>query len=653
MRGYTTLYVPGCDHAGIATQSVVEKMLARREGKTRHDLGRQKFIERTMDWKTEYHQHLTHTLKRMGGSFDWTREAFTMDKNLSKAVTESFVKMHEDGLIYRSNRLVNWCTQLNTALSTLEVDNKELTGRTLLSVPGYERKVEFGVLTHFKYQIEGTDQYIEVATTRPETMLGDSGIAVHPKDERYKDVVGKQARHPFVDRLMPIVADEYVDPEFGTGAVKLTPAHDANDFNLGKKHNLAFINILNDNGTMNKNTGSFEGQKRFDVRYTIVTALEEKGLFVKKADNAMKVPICSRSGDVIEPIMKPQWWMKMKGLAEPAIEVVKSGELKIKPATSEKVYMHWMNNIQDWCLSRQLWWGHQIPAYFVNIEGGEGDRGENDSWVTGRTEEEAQKKAEEKFPGKKFSLERDEDVLDTWFSSGLWPFSTLGWPEKTVDFEKLFPTSVLETGWDILFFWVARMVMMSLHLTGKVPFTEVYCHSLIRDSEGRKMSKSLGNVIDPVDIMDGITLEKLHDQLRTGNLDPKELKTAEKYQKTSFPQGIPECGADALRMSLVGYTTGGGDISFDVNVIHGYRRFCNKIYQATKYVLGRLGDVTPHATIAKSGKESLPERWILHKLTSSAKKINQHLDAREFSLATQVAYKYFYEVSTLRCTEFY
>jgi valyl-tRNA synthetase len=443
---------------------------------------------------------------------------------------------------------------------------------------------------------------------------------------------------------MPIVADEYVDPEFGTGAVKLTPAHDANDFNLGKKHNLAFINILNDNGTMNKNTGSFEGQKRFDVRYSIVTALEEKGLFVKKEDNPMKVPICSRSGDVIEPIMKPQWWMKMEGLAKPAIEVVKSGELKIKPVTSEKVYMHWMNNIQDWCLSRQLWWGHQIPAYFVNIEGGVGDRSDNDTWVTGRTEEEAQKKAEQKFPGKKFTLERDEDVLDTWFSSGLWPFSTLGWPEKTLDFEKLFPTSVLETGWDILFFWVARMVMLSLHLTGKVPFTEVYCHSLIRDSEGRKMSKSLGNVIDPVDIMDGITLEKLHDQLKMGNLDPKELKSAEKYQKTSFPQGIPECGADALRMSLVGYTTGGGDISFDVNVIHGYRRFCNKIYQATKYVLGRFGDLTPRAKIAKSGKESLPERWILHKLTTSAKKINQHLDAREFSLATQVAYKYFYEV---------
>ncbi|KAH8733022.1 valyl-tRNA synthetase-like protein [Phaeosphaeriaceae sp. PMI808] len=643
MRGFTTLYVPGCDHAGIATQSVVEKMLARREGKTRHDLGRQKFIERTMEWKSEYHQHLTHTLKRMGGSFDWSREAFTMDKNRSAAVTESFVKMHEDGLIYRSNRLVNWCVQLNTALSTIEVDNKELTGRTVLSVPGYERKVEFGVLTHFKYPIDGTDQFIEVATTRPETMLGDSGIGVHPKDERYKDLVGKKARHPFVDRLLPIIADEYVDPEFGTGAVKLTPAHDSNDFNLGKKHNLEFINILNDDGTMNNNTGSFEGQKRFDVRYTVVAALEEKGLFVKKEDNPMKVPICSRSGDVVEPIMKPQWWMSMKGLAKKAVEVVEKGELKIRPTSSETVYKHWMNNIQDWCLSRQLWWGHQIPAYFVNLEGGTNDEGDNASWVTGRTEEEAQKKAEEKFPGKKFTLRRDEDVLDTWFSSGLWPFSTLGWPEKTVDFDKLFPTSVLETGWDILFFWVARMIMMSLHLTGKVPFTEVYCHSLIRDSEGRKMSKSLGNVIDPVDIMDGITLEKLHDQLKNGNLDPKELKTAEKYQKTSFPQGIPECGADALRMALIGYTTGGGDIAFEVSVIHGYRRFCNKIYQATKYVLGRFGDLTPRAKIAKSGKESLPERWILHKLTTSAKKINHHLDQREFSLATQVSYKYFYE----------
>jgi valyl-tRNA synthetase len=643
MKGYTTLYLPGCDHAGIATQSVVEKMLARRENKTRHDLGRQKFIERTMEWKEEYHDHLVQCLKRMGGSFDWTREAFTMDDNLAKAVKEAFVKMHEDGLIYRSNRLVSWCTQLNTALSNLEVDNKEITGRTLLSVPGYERKVEFGVITHFKYAIDGTDDFVEVATTRPETMLGDSGIAVHPDDARYKSIVGKNARHPFLDRLMPIVADSYVDPAFGTGAVKLTPAHDPNDFNLGKKHGLAFINILNDNGTMNENTGSFQGQKRFDVRYTIVDALTEKGLYVKKVDNAMKIPVCSRSGDVVEPIMKPQWWMRMEGLAKSAVDVVERGDLIIRPASSEKMYMNWMKSPQDWCLSRQLWWGHQIPAYFVKLEGEEGDRGADDMWVTGRTDEEAREKAEKRFAGKKFSLERDEDVLDTWFSSGLWPFSTLGWPEKTVDFEKLFPTSLLETGWDIIFFWVARMIFFSLHLTGKVPFKEVYCHSLIRDSEGRKMSKSLGNVIDPIDIMDGITLDALHEKLRIGNLDPKELKTAEKYQKTSFPQGIPECGSDALRMALIGYTTGGGDIAFDVTVIHAYRRFCNKMYQATKYVLGRLGDFAPHAKITKSGQESLPERWILSKLSTSAKKINRHLHRREFSLATQAAHKYFLE----------
>ncbi|KAF1832391.1 hypothetical protein BDW02DRAFT_625714 [Decorospora gaudefroyi] len=644
MRGYTTLYLPGCDHAGIATQSVVEKMLKRRENKTRYDLGRSKFIQRTMEWKEEYHEQINNTLRRMGGSFDFTREAFTMDAALTEATTETFVRMHEDGLIYRSNRLVNWCTQLNTALSTLEVDNKELPGPTKLSVPGYERMVEFGVLTHFKYAIDGTtDQFIEIATTRPETMLGDSGIAVHPKDERYTHLVGKKARHPFVDRLMPIVADDYVDPEFGTGAVKLTPAHDPNDFNLGKKHELEFINILNDNGTMNKNTGQFAGQKRFDARYSVVTQLKEEGLFVKTEPNPMKVPICSRSGDVIEPIMKPQWWMRMKALAKPAIEAVEKGDIKIKPASSEKIYLHWMNNVQDWCLSRQLWWGHQIPAYFVKIEGSTGDQNDDELWVTGRTEDEAKSKAEKKFPGKKFELARDEDVLDTWFSSGLWPFATLGWPKQTTDLEKLFPTSILETGWDIIPFWVARMIYLSIYLTGKVPFNEVYCHSLIRDSEGRKMSKSLGNVVDPVDIMDGITLQKLHDQLRAGNLDPKELTRAEKYQKTAFPQGIPECGADALRMALVGYTTGGGDISFDVSVIHGYRRFCNKIYQATKYVIGRLGDsFTPRGKIANTGKETLPERYILHQLNIAAKKINEHLEAREFSLATQVAYKYFY-----------
>ena len=643
MRGFTTLYVPGCDHAGIATQSVVEKMLWRREKKTRHDLGRQAFVARTQDWKEEYHERINKVLKRLGGSMDWSREAFTMSPQLSRAVTETFVQLHDEGYIYRSNRLVNWCSRLNTALSNLEVDNKELEGRTLLDVPGYDRKVEFGVLTHFKYPIEGSDATIEVATTRPETMLGDTGIAVHPDDTRYKDLVGKQATHPLIPgRKLPIVADTYVDKEFGTGAVKITPSHDPNDFALGNRHKLQFINILNDDGTLNSNAGSFAGQRRFDARYAVIQALEEKGLFVKKEDNAMKVPICSRSGDIIEPLTKPQWWMKMDDLSAAAVDAVKDGRIKIRPESAEKNYYAWLSRPQDWCLSRQLWWGHQIPAYRVEFAKETAEAEE--TWVVGRTTEEAENRAATKFAGKSYKLIRDEDVLDTWFSSGLWPFSTLGWPDKTMELEKLFPTSVLETGWDILPFWVTRMIIFSLKLTGQVPFKEVYCHSLIRDSEGRKMSKSLGNVIDPVDIMDGIPLEGLHKKLLEGNLDPKEVKNAEKYQKTAFPQGIPECGADALRFSLNQYTTGGGDINFDVRTMASYRRFCNKMYQATKYVLGKLpDDYTPPATSVPTGRESLAEKWILHKLTTATRDLNTALENREFSHSTQIAYKYFLE----------
>ena len=567
-----------------------------------------------------------------------------MDSNLSAAVTETFVRMHEEGYIYRSNRLVNWCVKLNTALSNLEVDNKDLEGRTLLDVPGYDRKVEFGVLVHFKYPVDGSKDTIEVATTRPETMLGDTGIAVHPQDKRYQHLIGKKARHPFVNRLLPIFGDEYVDPEFGTGAVKITPAHDPNDFNLGAQHKLEFINILNDDGTMNKNSGPFEGNKRFDVRYSLVDKLTEMGLFVKKENNPMKVPLCNKTKDVIEPIMKPQWWMKMRQLADDAIKVVQNGEIKVKPESAKKSYLRWLENINDWCLSRQLWWGHQAPAYLINLEGREIDSTKDEFWVTGRTEEEAHQKALNKYPNMPFKLERDPDVLDTWFSSALWPFSTLGWPNQTHDLENLYPTSILETAWDILFFWVARMVMFGLKLTGKVPFKEVYCHSLIRDAEGRKMSKSLGNVIDPIDIMQGISLQALNDKLLVGNLDPKELKTATKYQQTAFPQGIPECGADALRFSLVQYTTGGGDIAFDVKVMQGYRRFCNKVYQATKYVLGKIDkDFVPQASLSKTGKESLAEKWILHKFTVAARDINKALTDREFSKSTQVAYQYFYE----------
>ncbi|GIZ43737.1 hypothetical protein CKM354_000695400 [Cercospora kikuchii] len=643
MKGLTALYVPGCDHAGISTQSVVENMLYnRRNGTTRHDLGRPKFVETVWEWKEEYHQKINKVMRRLGGSMDWDREAFTMDENLSAAVRKTFIDLHEEGLIYRANRLVNWCTKMNTALSNLEVDQRELEGSTKIDVPGYDKKIEFGSIWNFKYPIDGTDEFIEVATTRPETMLGDSGVAVHPTDERYKHLIGKFVKHPFVDRKLPIFGDETVEKDFGTGAVKITPAHDFNDFKRGKEHNLEFINILNDDGTMNSNAGSYEGKKRFDVRYEIISELEKLGLYVGKSNNKMQIPLCSKSKDVIEPIMKPQWWMHMKPLADPAIEAVKSGEIKLRPANSEATYYRWMENIDDWCLSRQLWWGHQVPAYYVKLEDGSPYDTDPEKWVCAETEAEARQKAEAKFPGKKFELERDPDCLDTWFSSGLWPFSTLGWPNlESDDFQKLYPTSFLETGWDILFFWVARMIMFGIKMTGKSPFKEVYNHSLIRDSEGRKMSKSLGNVIDPVDIMDGISLTALTDKLKVGNLAPKEIERATKWQKSAFPDGIDECGADALRFSLINYTTGGGDISFDVKVMRSYRNFCNKIYQATKYVLMNLpSDFTPKATEGKTGQESLPERWILHKLTIAARDVNGALEAREFSKATQALHGY-------------
>ncbi|KAH8675652.1 tRNA synthetases class I-domain-containing protein [Xylariales sp. PMI_506] len=644
MHGKTTLWLPGCDHAGIATQSVVEKRLKKTEGKTRHDLGRKDFIDLVWKWKDDYHGRINNALRKMGGSVDWDREAFTMDPNLSAAVAETFVQLHEEGIIYRANRLVNWSSELTTALSNLEVINKDVPGRTLIEVPGYKSKIEFGIIVHFKYPIEGTDETIEVATTRPETMLGDTGIAVHPEDPRYKHLVGKNAVHPFIEgRLMPIVADDYVDKEFGTGAVKITPAHDPNDFALGQRHNLKFINILTDNGLMNENAGAYKGQKRFDVRYSIQEDLKKAGLYVDKKDNPMTIPLCERSGDVIEPLLKPQWWMRMKELAEPAIAAVKDGRIKIKPESAEKSYFRWMEGINDWCLSRQLWWGHQCPVYYAQVEGEPSDESDGKNWFSGRNEEEARAKAEKALPGKKFTLKRDEDVLDTWFSSGLWPFSTLGWPNKTHDLSTLYPTSVLETGWDILFFWIARMIMLGLKMVGDVPFKEVYCHSLVRDSDGRKMSKSLGNVIDPLDVIAGIPLDGLNRKLFEGNLKESEVEKATKYQKTAFPDGIPQCGADALRFCMVNYTTGGGDINFDIKVMHGYRKFCNKIYQATKYVLGKLdADFVPEKSGKLTGKESLAEQWILHKMNAAIKEVNEAIPEREFNKATTIIYTYWY-----------
>ncbi|KAI2619249.1 tRNA synthetases class I-domain-containing protein [Hypoxylon sp. NC1633] len=650
MKGKTVLWLPGCDHAGISTQTVVEKMLWRTEERTRHDIGREKFLQIAMDWKESYHAKINATKRRMGFSVDWGREAFTMDEDRRKAVSEAFIRLYDDGTIYRANRIVNWDVQLRTAVSNLEVENLELTGRTKLSVPGYEKKIDFGVMTYFQYEVDGSDEKLEIATTRPETLLGDTGVAVNPTDDRYRHLIGRKVRHPFIDRLLPIVADDHVDREFGTGVVKVTPAHDQNDFNIGRRHNLEFINILNDDGTLNTNAGSFADQKRYEARYTVVAALKDRGLFVKEEDNPMVLKLSERSKDVIEPRMKPQWWMKMREMADDAAEAVRSGRISIFPASEENKYFLWMKDIDDWCLSRQLWWGHRVPAYYILWTEDPSPFGSDDSlWVTGRDETEARQRAEARFPNKSFILEQDPDVFDTWFSSGLWPFSTLGWPQQTHDLGNFYPTSVVMTAWDILFFWVARMIMLGIKLGGDIPFREVYCHPIVRDSERRKMSKSLGNVIDPLDVIHGISLNDLHDKLEQGNLDPKEQQRATRYQKSAFPDGIPPCGTDALRFSLAAYSTGGKltdygtvtDVNLDIEVIYDYRKFCNKIYQAGKYVLLSLGpNFVPNAIASKTGTESLAERWILHKINHTTKTVNEALEKREFGRCTASIHQY-------------
>ncbi|VEU21569.1 DEKNAAC102344 [Brettanomyces naardenensis] len=642
MKGKTVLFVPGFDHAGIATQSVVEKNLWTHERKTRHDFGRAAFIEKVWEWKEKYHDKIKSQFEEMGASYDWNREVFTLDESRCKAVNEAFVRLFDEGTIYRSLRLVNWSVKLNTALSNLEVDNKTIAGHSMISVPGYDNKIEFGVLTYFAYPVVDSDEKVIVATTRPETIFGDTGLAVHPDDARYKHLHGKFVQCPFSDRKIPIITDsEAADMEFGTGAVKITPGHDYNDYATGKRNNLDFINIFTDDGLLNENCGKYAGLKRFDARQVVIDELKAKGLLVRQEGHEMTLPFCSRSGDVIEPYLKPQWWVSQKDMADEAIKAVRDGRITIQPLSSEHEYFHWLENIQDWCISRQLWWGHRCPAYFVHLKGEENDRNDGSFWVAGRNLSEAQKKADVKFAGRDFVLEQDEDVLDTWFSSGLWPISTLGWPEKTQDMETFHPMSMLETGWDILFFWVTRMIMMGLKMTGDVPFKEVFCHSLVRDAQGRKMSKSLGNVIDPYDVITGISLEDLHKQLHKGNLDPREIEKATEGQKLSYPNGIPQCGTDALRFALCAYTTGGRDINLDILRVAGYRKFCNKIFQATKFVMMRLGeDYQPPATAKLSGKESLVEKWILHKLNECARKMNEDLEKRDFYESTQAIYTF-------------
>ncbi|CAH7666573.1 valyl-tRNA synthetase [Phakopsora pachyrhizi] len=650
MLGKTVLFNPGFDHAGISTQSVVEKRLFKSTGLTRHDLGREKFLEKVFSWKEEYQSRITNQLNRLGASYDWGRARFTMDPQLSRAVVEAFVRLHDEGVIYRSKRLVNWCVRLNTVLSNEEVDQMEIQGRTMLNVPGYEahEKFEFGVMVYFAWKIEGTDERITVGTTRPETMLGDVAIAVNPKDTRYKHLIGKHPIHPFIpSRKMVIVADEIADPEKGTGAVKITPAHSFEDYEVGVRHNLEFINVLNDDGTMNSNAGSdFSGMKRFHARKAVVEKLKSKGLWIATKDNdRMQIPICFKSGDIIEPLIKPQWWLSCKDISRETIKRAEAGELKIAPKVTEKEWYGWLEGMRDWCISRQLWWGHRCPVYFVNIEGQGQDEADDKYWVAGRTLEEAQSKATAKFPNEKFVLSQDEDVLDTWFSSGLWPFAIMGWPDQagTPDLERFYPSSLLETGWDIIFFWVAKMTILGVKLTGKMPFSEVFCHAMIRDAHGRKMSKSKGNVIDPIDVIDGVTLEALAAQLQTGNLDEKELKKALAGQKADFGKtnGIPQCGADALRFALCAYTSSSRSINLDVLRIEGYRKFCNKLWNATKFALLKLEDgFIPRQSPEASGDESLVEKWILHKLNECSQNLNKLLEERSFMAATSSVYDF-------------
>ncbi|XP_075229848.1 valyl-tRNA synthetase isoform X2 [Lycorma delicatula] len=660
MKGRTSLWNPGCDHAGIATQVVVEKKLWREEKKTRHDVGREKFIEKVWEWRREKGDRIYLQLRRLGSSLDWDRAAFTMDPKLSRAVVEAFVRLHDDGDIYRSNRLVNWSCSLKSAISDIEVDKMELTGRTLLSIPGYPERVEFGVLVSFAYMVEDSSESLVVATTRIETMLGDTAVAVHPQDPRYTHLHGKNVVHPFCKRTLPVITDDFVDRDFGTGAVKITPAHDHNDYEVGKRHSLPFITVIDEDGNITGDCGKFTGMKRFQARKEIIVSLKELGLYRDTIDNPMVVPICSRSKDVVEPLIKPQWYIKCEDMAKKAMEAVQSGELKIIPETHNKTWFHWMENIRDWCVSRQLWWGHRIPAYFVTVDDPSvkpGSEIDNNYWVSGRTEKEATEKAAKRFgvPVSKIHLRQDGDVLDTWFSSGLFPFSVFGWPEDTEELRTFYPGTLLETGHDIIFFWVARMVFFGQRLLNKLPFKDVFLHPIVRDAHGRKMSKSLGNVIDPMDVIQGASLEQLHEQLRDSNLDAKEIEKAMQGQKCDYPNGIPECGTDALRFALCAYMTPGRDINLDILRVQGYRFFCNKIWNAVKFTMFHLTQIMKKTNtdgysslnnvVANTNDVSSIDRWILSKLAYAVETCNKAFETYDFTTATTSCYNiWLYEV---------
>ncbi len=609
MLGKQTLWQGGTDHAGIATQMVVENQLLQ-QGKTRHDLGREKFIEQVWNWRNQSGNTITTQMKRLGVSIDWSKERFSMDETLSYATIEAFIKLYNEGLIYRGQKLVNWDPQLRTAISDLEVETEETTGK----------------IWTLRYPLLHSNDTILVATTRPETLLGDVAVAVHPDDKRYQSLIGKQILLPLAERSIPIIADKCVDPEFGTGCVKITPAHDFNDYDMGQRHKLPLINILTPDAYLNENCPEkYQGLERFAARKQILRDLDDAGLLEKIADHRLSIPKGERSGAIIEPYLTNQWFVSMKTLSKAAIDAVKSGKLKFVPQNWEKTYFRWLENIEDWCISRQLWWGHQIPVWYDE---------ENNTYV-GHHKDDVRERYQLAVTVK---LRQAEDVLDTWFSASLWPFATLGWPLQNNLFKTFYPTQVLVTGFDIIFFWVARMVMMGLKLTNEIPFSSVYITGLIRDSQGKKMSKSKGNILDPIDLIDGIKLEDLITKRTKGLMQPKMTQTIAKITRKEFPKGIASYGTDALRFTFCALATTGRDINFDMGRIEGYRNFCNKLWNASRFVLMNLEkvDLNPEKAVIYD----VTDTWIKSQLQLTIKTLEKHFANYRFDLLAQTLYEF-------------